>query len=148
MRALMRLSAIGRGGDSVDDVSITVHQQTERRSHIVSTQNDILEAVAELVAARDRDKSYIEQTDVQYDGTAIKLPKGMTIPEAVENLERLDRYQRETIRVSESIDCFPQDGAVALSRVLRKRYGWATALPNPGFFGDSPPEMVPVEIGP
>src|SRR5678816_3803428 len=73
--------------------------------------------------------SYVEQTQVVYDGSAIKLPVGMPVRAAIENLERLDAYEQQTIRIAESIDCFPQDGAVALQRVLKRKYGWGTALP-------------------
>lgn len=107
---------------------------------------------AQLLAAlgeNDNEKDgYITQTEVVYDGSAIKLPAGMPIRDAISNLERLDAYERQTIEVSESIDCFPQDGAVALQRVLKRRYGWATQTPTPGFFGDEPPRMMAVEVGP
>ena len=105
--------------------------------------------LAALKESDDNSKdTYITQTEVVYDGTAIKLPKGMAISAAIANLERLDAYEKQSVNVSESIDCFPQDGAVALQRVLKRRYGWATAVPSPGFFGPEPPLMMAVEVGP
>jgi ATPases of the AAA+ class len=120
----------------------------ERKTSIPTKKNDA-QTILELLTSKlsNSGDSYVEQTEVVYDGSAIKLPVGMPVRAAIENLERLDAYEQQTIRIAESIDCFPQDGAVALQRVLKRKYGWATALPEPGFFGPEPPMVLTVEVG-
>jgi hypothetical protein len=57
------------------------------------------------------------------------------------------KKKKETVvNLHEEIQCFPLDGAYALMNVLKERYGWATAVPTPGFFGPQAPTMVDFEI--
>jgi transitional endoplasmic reticulum ATPase len=51
------------------------------------------------------------------------------------------------IAVHEEVDAFPLDGAYAFMQVLRAKYGWADAMPTPGFFGPNPPVTVNLEVG-
>lgn len=90
----------------------------------------------------------VTQVPIVYEGTAITLPEGMTKQDAIRNLERQINYENETTAFIETVECFPWDGAVALNRVLMRRYGWAQAEPTPGFFGKEPPKMIGIDIGP
>jgi ATPases of the AAA+ class len=96
---------------------------------------------------RGRVGTFVEQAEIYHDGTAIMLPRDMSLEAGISNLQRLLQYENEWTEFSVNIECFAQDGAVALSRVLAKRYGWARAVPTPGFFGDDPPRMLEVEVG-
>lgn len=88
----------------------------------------------------------VEQADIRHEGTAILLPAGMPIQAAIDSLERRKAYENETTKFTETVECFPWDGAVALNRVLMRRYGWAQAEPTPGFFGKEPPKMLGIDI--
>ena len=93
-----------------------------------------------------------ENTDVlvQYHGTKIVLPDDpaqMTTEEAIACLQRKQKQDETVVALHEEVDAYPLDGAYALMQVLREIYGWANAVPTPGFFGSRPPQMVNMEIG-
>jgi len=90
----------------------------------------------------------VEPPEFQHQGTAIVLPVGMDYDEAIKQL-MLKREEEETyVSVYEEIPAFPLDGAFMLMKVLQRRYGWASPVPKKGFFGDTPPTMVSLEIAP
>lgn len=86
--------------------------------------------------------------DVKFSGEALVLPERMGIDAAIDLLKRRKEYEALEVIVQDEFDTFPWDGAVALQRVLKRRFGWAEAVATPSFFGDSPPAMLPVEVGP
>jgi transitional endoplasmic reticulum ATPase len=90
----------------------------------------------------------INQAEIQAEGEKIVLPKGMTFDAAIQHLERQQRYEEEVIRVSSRIACFVWDGAIALQKAMKQIYGWPTAEPTRDFFGENPPRMISVEVGP
>lgn len=82
---------------------------------------------------------------VRHTGQQISLPQGpppMTIPQAVEVLQRQHAMEEEQIRLIESIPCFPWDGAVALQEVLLAKFG-VIFQEDAGF---SPPTEISVEV--
>jgi len=88
-------------------------------------------------------------TDLAVDrtGSKIVLPEGMSFAMAIECLERKKAEDETLVAIFEEVDAFPLDGAYALMKVLQKMYGWASAVPTPGFFGrEQPPVMVNLEI--
>lgn len=102
--------------------------------------NTIENAIARVVAA-----------DIVFTGEKLVIPNGMSFDEVRALLDRREAYEREAIEVNETFDVFPQDGAVALDQVLRRRYGFtpATSYIEMGFFGPErkPPTLLTVEIG-
>jgi transitional endoplasmic reticulum ATPase len=92
-------------------------------------------------------KTVTQVAEVERAGTAIILPENMAISTALGLLVARAQYEEEDVQVSMKIDCFPWDGAVALHNVLTRVYGWARAVPTPGFFGPTPPQMRTVETG-
>ncbi len=88
--------------------------------------------------------------DIVKRGTKITLPadpREMSEMEAIECLERKIRANETAVGIHEEVDAFPLDGAYALMKVLELRFGWASAVPTPGFFGPKPPTMVNLEVG-
>src|SRR5690606_16728221 len=85
---------------------------------------------------------------VEHFGTKLIMPEGMTLSQGIDLLKRRMRYEEEDTVVRRTYSVFPYDGAVSLDNVLRRKYGWAQAIGTPGFFGDSPPEMRAVKVGP
>lgn len=74
-------------------------------------------------------------------------PREMTLNEGVSALQRLAKEEEAVTAVCEYITSYPLDGAVALMRVLKRRFGWTNLVPTPGFFGPTPPTQVGVDIG-
>jgi Hom_end-associated Hint/ATPase family associated with various cellular activities (AAA)/Homing endonuclease len=90
-------------------------------------------------------------TDIERNGTKIILPNdptAMPIPHAIAALERKMADEEQIMAVREVIEAYPLDGAVAFMYALKAKYGWASPIPTPGFFGPEPPEMLTVDTGP
>src|ERR1700722_3895311 len=91
-----------------------------------------------------------KNTDIEHSGSKITLPaepKYMKYDEAIAVLQRKMQQDEMVVSIHEEVDAFPLDGAHAFMQVLRVRYGWADAVPTPGFFGSSPPTTVSLEVG-
>jgi transitional endoplasmic reticulum ATPase len=95
---------------------------------------------------KDETKEPPRKIDVEFSGDRFVIPENMDYDEAIESLARQRDEERTEVAVSEPINAFPLDGAVAFQKALKEKYGWANLLPTPGFFGDSPPNMIGVEI--
>lgn len=98
------------------------------------------------MAQQAKEKEERKDVTIRYGGDQIILPDGMDYDEAVGWLKRKKQEQETEVTISEDIPVFPLDGAVALARVLERRYGWTNLIPTPGFWGDHPPQMIGVEI--
>lgn len=111
--------------------------------------NDLTKALSQLLGI-DKLKEKKDDTEVQHQGSKITLPaepKRMQYGEAIEVLSRKMQQDQMTVAIYEEIDAFPLDGAHAFMQVLKQRYGWADAMPTPGFFGPTPPQTINLEIG-
>lgn len=89
--------------------------------------------------------------DIQYDGKMITLPgepSKMPIADAIKHLQRKLADEEMVMNVVEIIDTYPTDGAVAFVEAMKRRYGWASPVPTPGFFGPQPPVMRSIQTGP
>ena len=87
---------------------------------------------------------------VQYEGTRVTLPNDptkMPLKEGIKFLKRLDEQENTEVSIADVVNCHFYDGIVAFARALNHRYGMALSVPTPGFFGDSPPHIIPVRIG-
>jgi len=85
---------------------------------------------------------------IAYFGDKMILPEGMSLDEAAKMIERRKKFEQEDTVMAETFPVFPFDGAVSLDNVLREKFGWAEAVKIPGFFGDTPPAMMNIEVGP
>lgn len=99
-----------------------------------------------------KQKEYWKHTDadITYSGTKITLPDDpvpMSNQDAIAALERKEEADNQFMDTVEIIEAFPLDGAVAFTKALRFLYGWANAIPTPGFFGPENPKMITVETG-
>jgi hypothetical protein len=96
-------------------------------------------------------KDNFANTDIEIvkQGTQIVLPKDpkeMTTAEAITALERLMEAEETVIGIHEEVQAYPLDGAYALMKALKQIYGWANAVPKPGFFGPKPPVTANLEV--
>lgn len=85
---------------------------------------------------------------VKREGVKLILPETMTYEMGIDILKRKIKEEQTTVAVHETVETYPLDGAYALMQVLKDRYGWAQAVATPGFFGDNPPAMMSLEVGP
>lgn len=78
----------------------------------------------------------------------IVLPGRMTPREGMKWLEKFDDQQNTKVGLYIPIEgAFPLDGLVNFYRVLKEVYGWTCLVPTPGFFGDTPPTLLEVQVG-
>ncbi|CAE7860275.1 rpt-4 [Symbiodinium microadriaticum] len=89
-----------------------------------------------------------EEIAVERHGDKIIIPEGMELHEAQRYLREKEEEEETVVSVTEDVNAFPLDGAVAFANVLRKRYGWTSLKSTPGAWGSSnPPQMIGVPIG-
>lgn len=89
--------------------------------------------------------------DLEYQGSKITLPgdpSKMPIAEAIKALERKQADEETPVHVVEVIECYPADALVAFNKAMQRTYGWASPVPTPGFWGDTPPRMMTIKTGP
>ncbi len=86
--------------------------------------------------------------EIAYHGDKMILPEGMDIPAAMKLLEQRQKYLETKVNMSETFNVFPWDGAHAIDAVLTAKFGWSPSVATPGFFGDTPPAMISIEVGP
>src|SRR5206468_7978673 len=96
----------------------------------------------------EKEAQVVAVTEIVRHGEKLILPEGMTLPQAMDLLERRAEYEKEVTAFSESYDVLPLDGAHALAEVLINKFGWAPATSTPGFWGDTPPQLISVETAP
>lgn len=84
--------------------------------------------------------------DVIRLGEKITIPDGMTLPEAINSLQRAMEAENKETNFSDTFDVFPWDGAVALNNILIAKYGFAQGENIPTFWGPKPPEMKNIEV--
>jgi hypothetical protein len=76
------------------------------------------------------------------------LPQPMSVMEGIGTLVRYMQEEETEMAVTETINAFPQDAAVAFYQAIKDIYGFANSVPTPGFWGDDPPEYMTVATGP
>ncbi len=75
-------------------------------------------------------------------------PEKMPIDEAIIALKRKKKDEEQIIHVIEQIDAMPFDAAVSFLHAMKFKYGWASPVPTKGFFGEEPPRMMTIDVGP
>jgi transitional endoplasmic reticulum ATPase len=92
-------------------------------------------------------KKFTHVTVIESKDEQIHLPSGMSKAQARKWLQTLEDNEEQVINWSETIDAYPLDGALALSRVLERRFGGAVKAGAIGWFGmEIPPFMVAIEV--
>lgn len=91
----------------------------------------------------------VEVANVESEGTALVLPKGMTPAQAIVSLQRRQAYEQETTDIIEPINVFPWDGALALQKAINAKFGWSQAewIPGGMFEPAKAPKLIAVETG-
>ena len=111
----------------------------------------VQEALQVLAIMKERaghEKGKQEPVDVVKKGRQIILPEGMSEDECIKWMQRKKAENETVIAVSEEVQAYPLEGAYALQKAIAEKYGWTNLIPTPGFFGDTPPAMIGVEVAP
>jgi len=112
--------------------------------------NELLALVDKRLAAQaqaDIEKGHVT---ILHKGKAITLPADptpMSIPTSIKVLQRKHDEDSGMVGVSETVDAFPWDGAVAFHRALKAVYGWVGGKTKKSVWGDNPPTHISIEIG-
>lgn len=85
---------------------------------------------------------------VHHDGK-IMIPKDMSVTDCIKLLHEHEEYLNQEMEVSRAYSVFPWDGALALQRVFKERYGWVPGRVIPGgfFTPNQKPQTMSVEVG-
>lgn len=94
-----------------------------------------------------KNKTKVDVVEVVHHDGALALPKGMTLPQAIEVLTREWKHSEEIIDLHSEITGFVPDAAYAMFQTMRDIYGWAHNVATPGFWGDEPPDTITVQAG-
>lgn len=109
-----------------------------------------LSVMATLVAELEKAQGAMAFKDMEIvrEGTQIILPPKMTYEQAQDWLARKREEEETMIRIQETVNTFPLDGAIAFMKALKQKYGWTSLQPVPGFFSDTPPTFIGVNVSP
>lgn len=112
------------------------------------SRNSVKPASAQLQRTLAGEDSQVQVAEIKHHDGQLLIPNGMSVTQAIDLLERRRDYLEEEVRVSQTYNVFPWDGANALAICLEEMFGWAAAEGTPGFFGKTPPAMINIEVGP
>ncbi len=93
----------------------------------------------------------VSMVEVVRGGDKLVVPESLDLGRAISLLESkkaLERAHEQVIEIQEVIDCFPWDGAWALNKAIAKMFGWSNPITIKTFFGDRPPKMQSIHLGP
>lgn len=90
----------------------------------------------------------VHKVEVVYHSGPLTLPEGMTLEDADQALHELIDYEKQEVNISETFPVFVWDGARALNKAMHDLFGWAQGAPIRTMFGDKPPQIISVEVGP
>jgi transitional endoplasmic reticulum ATPase len=109
------------------------------------SRSQLVKEVQRMQAELDQISSDV---NVKRGTSEIILPPNMSFDEAIEWLYRKKEEDETIVDLQYQIMCHPLDGALALLKAIKQRYGWSQMVPTPGFFGPTPPAMISMQIGP
>lgn len=75
-------------------------------------------------AIEESKRPKFQDLEVVREGQKIVMPAGMSHAEAIDWHNRMMRQEEQTINIVENFDAYPLDGAQALVKALKKRFGW------------------------
>ena len=109
-----------------------------------SSVTEMMEMIAEELKAKGGRNPTFKDVEIVREGKQITLPKSMSYHEGIKWLQRKRDEEETPFSFCEEIDCFPLEGALALTKAVRNLYGFAQSKNTPGMFGSKPPRMIGV----
>lgn len=94
-----------------------------------------------------RAENQVHTAEVVRHGEKLIVPEKMPIPSAIEVLAQVLEDEETLIEISEPIDCFPWEGAIAFRQAIEELFGYSRTVATMGFFGPNPPKEISIETG-
>ncbi len=88
------------------------------------------------------------EEDIVYSGAKLVLPENMDLAKAISFLQTKAREDDKEMNFSRTYLYRPWDGARATMRALKKAFGMVQQKGMPGFFGETPPRLITINVGP
>ncbi len=88
------------------------------------------------------------EEDILFQGTKLILPETMELREAIRFLNEKMNEDERTVQFDRQFNYRPWDGANATMAVLKRAFGAMTQRGIQSFFGEQPPELKTIPIGP
>lgn len=85
--------------------------------------------------------------EIVRSGDKILIPEDMSIDDTIKQLKLRKEHEEQLTEIRATFDAFPWDGALALFKVLKRKFGWASMETVYSWFGASLPQMMEVEVG-
>lgn len=91
---------------------------------------------------------HVDEYGVRYDSTieSVTLPKDVSIASGIKYLQNLFNEGEKVVVIKDEIKGFVTESILAFSRALKVTYGYVDQKPTPTFFGQRPPEQIPVTM--
>lgn len=95
-----------------------------------------------------RAEAQVHTADVVRHGDKLIVPETMPLRSAITCLTEVMNDEETLISVSEAVDCFPWEGAIAFREAIEEIFGYSRTVATMGFFGPNPPKEISIETGP
>jgi transitional endoplasmic reticulum ATPase len=135
---------------SFDNGKITFSDSSTENTPVPTLSESLNNALQKTVLDKNGNAKTVaiqHTADIVRHGEAITVPEAIPLDAAIQILRKRMEYEEQIVRVSEVIDVFPWDGAVALQRVMKERFGHGMATETEGFWGPIPPAEISIEVG-
>lgn len=103
---------------------------------------------SEETAVTVGDVAKADLVNIHYPGVEGHKGTDMKISEAIDSLKQRQQYLAQATVVNETFNAFPWDGAHALDKVMTRTFGWTAGKKVVTWFGENPPNLVKIEVGP
>lgn len=88
----------------------------------------------------------VREVSITRAGNQISIPDGMDFNVAIKALTLKQQEEEKTVSLTFDFDLTVPEGALALYRTLEDLYGFVSSMGTPGFFGDTPPQIISVQV--
>lgn len=88
----------------------------------------------------------IRDVSVAREGNRVVVPEGMDLETAIAALQAKVKEEETTVVLNFDYDLMVPEGALALYQTLNDLYGFVNAMSTPGFWGDTPPQILNVQV--
>lgn len=118
--------------------STAVVKKTQRQTDTERVLEEIAKLGGKLTA----------EEDIVFSGKQLILPENMTLSEAIRFLREKESEDERHMQFDRNFKYRPWDGAHATEAALKKAFGAISQRSVQSFWGDQPPELKTINIGP
>lgn len=96
---------------------------------------------------KGREEKPVHVANIVRHGESIVVPESMKLEDAITVLDRQMKDEEQIIAITETVDAFPWEGAIAFRKAITQMFGYTSATGTPSFFGMRPPAEITIETG-